>query len=161
VSATVGLIFKIIYDTVGRNKIGRIIVAILGAGWAVMTFFVIPILVIERRGPFDAIKRSWKIMTKTWGPNLLANFGIGLLVFILLCIAMLPVYLSSFIGGLAVVFGLAITILLVLLVQLIFSCLRVITTAALYQYAISGVPPKGFKGAGLYDAFEARKYNAY
>ncbi|MCP4096633.1 MAG: hypothetical protein GY748_10365, partial [Planctomycetaceae bacterium] len=80
VSATVGLILKIIESR--SEKVGRILTSVLGMAWSVTTFFVIPVLVVEKAGPVEAIKRSVSIMKNTWGESLAANFGIGTITFL-------------------------------------------------------------------------------
>ena len=54
-AATVGLILKVIE---GRVKlVGRIIVGLIGVGWTVVTYLVVPTLAVERLGPFAAVRR--------------------------------------------------------------------------------------------------------
>jgi len=65
VSATVGVILKAIENA--NEKAGQFISAILGTAWTVLTYFVVPVLVVEKTGPLDAIKRSMSILRKAWG----------------------------------------------------------------------------------------------
>jgi len=81
IAATVGWVLHTISERSGI--VGRIIIAILGAAWNVLTFFVIPVLVFENVGPIEAIKRSGSTMSKTWGTSLIGNAGIGLAIFLL------------------------------------------------------------------------------
>jgi hypothetical protein len=98
VGATVGLVLKIIAERTG--KLGRFIVALMGTAWSVMTYFVVPVLVVEGVGPFEAIGRSRKIMRKTWGESLVANFGVGLILFLLFLASwIVPLTIGSMIGG--------------------------------------------------------------
>ena len=39
-------------------------------------------MVVEKLGPIAAVKRSAGIMRKTWGEGLVANFGVGLVMFL-------------------------------------------------------------------------------
>src|SRR5262245_13201687 len=82
VSATVGVILKAVESM--HEKVGEFISAILGTAWSVITFFVVPVLVVERVGPFQAVSRSIAILKKTWGEALIGNFGLGLFKFLLL-----------------------------------------------------------------------------
>src|SRR5258707_15327757 len=75
VSATVGLILRIIEDRL--EKIGRIVAGLLGMGWTVVTYLVVPIIVVERKGPIAAVKGSSALLKKTWGGQLIGNFGFG------------------------------------------------------------------------------------
>src|SRR5579859_817357 len=56
VAATVGLILKAIENS--NDKVGRFISGLLGVAWSVLTFFVVPVLVVEKVGPIQAVKRS-------------------------------------------------------------------------------------------------------
>src|SRR5205807_7054495 len=76
-AATVGVALRIIAERVGF--IGKIVIAILGAAWTVATYFVVPVLVVEKLGPYVALKRSTAIIKKTWGESLVSNVGIGLI----------------------------------------------------------------------------------
>jgi hypothetical protein len=85
-SATVGLTLRMIAE---RSKLlGRIIAALLGGAWSIMTFLAIPVMIFEGKGPFATIKESTRLLRETWGTRLVANFGFGLVFLILL----LPVF---------------------------------------------------------------------
>ena len=43
-----------------------------------MTYFVVPVLVVEKLGPIDATKRSMSLMYRTWGEALVGKVGLGL-----------------------------------------------------------------------------------
>jgi len=49
VMATVGLLLRIIEER--SSKVGEIVAGILGAGWTLVTFLVVPIIVIENKNP--------------------------------------------------------------------------------------------------------------
>ena len=63
--------------------------AIIGFAWSVATFLVVPVLVVEKVGPLDAIKRSASLLRKTWGEQLVGNFGIGLVFGLLVLLVVL------------------------------------------------------------------------
>src|SRR5207253_3467323 len=46
VSATVGVLLKVVENA--HEKVGAIIADLLGLAWSIMTFFVVPILVVEK-----------------------------------------------------------------------------------------------------------------
>jgi hypothetical protein len=54
-----------IQDAVGF--IGKIVVAMLGVGWTLATYLVVPVLVAEKIGPIDAIKESAVMLKKDLG----------------------------------------------------------------------------------------------
>ena len=158
VSATVGVILKAIESR--SEKIGQIVTALLGAAWTIGTFFVVPVLVIEKLGPIDATKRSLAIIRDTWGESLVANFGISLLVFV----AAIPA-IAMFIGGgfllsteypLAGVALFAVAILWMIVLSLVSSALNAIVLTALYLYAADEKSPSAFNDRLLRQAFSAK-----
>ena len=77
---TVGILLKMVESL--HEKIGAIISGLLGTAWTVITYFVVPVLVVERVGPFAAIGRSLAILRKTWGEAVVGHFGIGFFTFL-------------------------------------------------------------------------------
>ena len=76
ISATVGMVLRAIAERAGF--IGRIIISLIGAAWSIATFLVVPVLVSEQLGPVDAISRSMALLKKSWGEQVVAGAGIGL-----------------------------------------------------------------------------------
>lgn len=158
VSATVGILLKAIESR--NEKVGAILSAILGAGWTIATYFVVPVLVVENVGPVDAVKRSWGVMRKTWGESLGANFGVGFIVFLGTIVCFLPLfgggYLlaqgSAALGGVLMVVGL----IGLMIVSLVSSALNTIILAALYLYAADHEAPQNFDQRLLRNAFATR-----
>jgi hypothetical protein len=155
VAATVGMILKIIESR--SEKVGRIVVSLLGMGWSAITYFVVPVIVVEGTGPIEATKRSFGVLKRTWGEALVTNFGIGLVVFLASLIAAIPIVVgvvaiaSEYVamGIIALVFG----ILAFLLVSLISSALSSIIIGALYLYASEGTVPRQFDDRLFQHAF--------
>lgn len=155
VAATVGLILRVIESR--SEKVGRIVAGLLGMAWSAVTFFVVPVIVVERVGPADAIRRSLAILKKTWGEALSANFGIGVIVFLAMLLAMAPIV----VGGMAIgagmvalgIVGVICGLGLVLLVSLISSALNAIVVGALYLYAAEGTVPQPFDDDLFQNAF--------
>ncbi len=155
VQSTVGLILRVLEDR--SDKVGKFIVALLGMAWTVTSFLVIPILVIEKKGPIKALKESTSLLKNTWGEQVIGNFSFGLVFFALGIPALLFVVIGFLSGngtGLIVSFVLAAIYLIVL--ALIQSALQAIFQTALYQYARNGQAPQGFDEASLANAV-ARK----
>lgn len=154
VSATVGLVLRIIEDR--SEKIGQIVAGLLGMAWNVVTYFVVPVLVVEKVGPFQAIQRSCSIMRKAWGESLASNFGVGLIMFVLFLLAIIPAVLGFAVGGPAAIVGIAVSVALMLVLALISSAVHTIIIAALYQYAAQDRTPNGFEGDILSGAFSRK-----
>jgi hypothetical protein len=94
VSATVGLVLKMIESY--NRKVGRFIASLLGAAWTIVTFLVVPVLVVENKGPIDALKESVALLKKTWGSQIAGNFSFGLIFFLLFIPGVLAIFLAAY-----------------------------------------------------------------
>src|SRR6266404_2198839 len=101
VSATVGLVLRVIEDR--SEKVGRFVAGLLGTAWTVVSFLVIPMLVVENKNPFTALKESTILLKKTWGEQVVGNFSFGLIFTVLAIPAFLLILLAVFSGSLAVI----------------------------------------------------------
>lgn len=79
ISATVGMILNALEQ---HKVLGRIAAMILGAAWNLTTFFAVPILVVEGKGPVDSLRESAALLKSTWGAQVAGNFSFGLLFFL-------------------------------------------------------------------------------
>jgi hypothetical protein len=159
VSATVGLILKIIENA--HEKVGEIVSAVLGTAWTVVTFFVVPVLVVEKVGPFAAIGRSLSLLKKAWGEALIGGFGLGLFKLLLILPGILVIVAGVALGVMtqsialgAGVVGLGVIYLLGASVAC--AALDTIFLAALYQYAAFERVPEGFDRESMEGAFRKK-----
>jgi hypothetical protein len=152
VSATVGVILRAIESR--SEKVGQFVAGLLGMAWGAATFFVVPVLVVEKVGPVDALNRSFAILRKTWGETLMANFSIGLFVFLAYLVALVPLALGAAVAGLpGLIGGALVTVVLWTLISLASAALNTIVLAAAYLYAAEGSVPQQFDAELLRDAF--------
>lgn len=165
VAATVGLILQILSSQARERGgimgiIGQIVVALIGAAWSLITFFVVPLIVIEHRGLVDSFKSSFTLMKRTWGEQVVGNFGLGLLQFgatlLAIGVGALLTFALSPLGGAGAAAGIFIGIILVVAVSLIFATLNGIYKAALYNYAADGQVPSLFTEDTIRGAFRPR-----
>jgi hypothetical protein len=160
VSGTVGLILKMIESK--SEWIGKLVASLLGAGWAIATKFVVPILVVEHAGPLDALKRSTSLMRRTWGETLAGKMGVGLIVMVAMLPGIAAIMLGVSSGGasnqpiLAGV-GVALGIVWILGVSLVSAAVQSILLTALYLYAAEGTTPPQFDPSLLQGAFGSRR----
>lgn len=143
VSATVGLILRIIEDRSARA--GQIIAGLLGMAWTVMTFLVVPILVIENKNPITALQESTALLKKTWGEQLVSNFSFHAIFFLLALPAVALIVLGVVMGNSTALIACGcLAAVYFMLLLLINSALHAIFQTALYLYARDGVVPQGF-----------------
>lgn len=157
-TGTVTWILQAIEERAGI--IGRIVVGLLGAAWTVLTFLTVPIVMFEDLGPINALKRSGTLFKQTWGENLIAQIGLGLLMFPVMLVAIAIGALALMTQVLAVqVAGIAVAVVIALVGVVIVNTLSGIYRTALYRFATEGVVPPAFAGTGLEHAFGPRKGN--
>lgn len=140
VAATVGLILNLFSRRSGL--IGKLIIALIGVIWSLATFLVIPVMVFEEKGVFEAIQGSWNLLKKTWGENIIVNFGLGIL-FIPPILLMVATIFSVMTGNLSLVMVLlALTIITFTVAGILHATLQGIFIAALYLFATTGKVPQ-------------------
>ncbi len=144
-AATVAMILRAIQQRLGF--VGKILIGLVGVAWSLATYFVVPVLVYEKIGPWAAVKRSAHIFKATWGETLVGGFSMGA-IFVLLGLAgiLLPI-LGAVVGGVVgLVVGLVIMILYWIILGLVASAASSILIAALYRYATTGKVAEDFQG---------------
>lgn len=153
VSGSVGLLIS----AIERNgRAGQIVRSLLGAAWAVITYFVIPVMVLERTSVITAIGRSTKIMAASWGENIGARFGLGW-IFFLLNLPTIALVFLGFIGGpalavilipIAVIYGICTTVLS--------QAAKSVLTVVLYKFATDKTVADGFDPNDIQNSFGLR-----
>jgi uncharacterized protein DUF6159 len=159
IAATVGMILRWISERAGI--IGQIVAGIIGFAWSVATFLVVPVLVVEKVGPIEAIKRSGSLLRKTWGEQIVGNFGIGivfgLLIFAVIGLGLLLMFLALQVSGYLALAVVLVMLVLVGIVALVGSALSGIYTASVYRYATKGDGGEMFRTETLAGAFRPKK----
>jgi Family of unknown function (DUF6159) len=152
ITTTIGVVLNMITDALKNylGFLGGLFGGLLELSWAVITYFVVPVLVTEKVGPITAVKRSAAILRSKWGESLAGEARIGLLGGLFVVLAAL-----IFFGGLAIALtygaagmaGLG-PVLMVLGVlfgiasMVVMQTLRTIFQSGVYLYATTGqVPP--------------------
>jgi hypothetical protein len=160
ISATVGMILRAIQERLGF--LGQFITGLLGVGWTVATFLVVPVLVARDVGPVQSIKDSASLLKRTWGENVVGQVGLGLafgviqVALVLCAFAIIGVTVALDVPLLAVALML-LTVLAVLATMLFHNALSGIYSAALYRYASNGDATVGFDHDSLSEAFLPKK----
>ena len=115
-----------------------------------MTFMVIPILVVDRVGPIEAIKRSGSLFKRTWGEQVTANFGFGIISFLAILIGAAPAVLVAMVAPVA---GIILGIITVGITVITVAALEGIFKAALYEYVAEDVVAEDFSADLLGHAY--------
>lgn len=144
-AATVGLILRAIQERVGI--LGKFIVGALGAAFTIATYFVVPVLIYEKLGPWGSLKRSVSILKNTWGEALVGNLGLGVIVFLLGLLGLVPIIVGVLFMSLwPIVIGIVIAVVYWIILGLVFSAAQSVLVAALYRYATTGKVSEDFAG---------------
>ena len=154
VSATVSVILRAIEERAGT--FGRIVSGLAGVAWSLVTYLVIPVLVIEDVGVVDGVKRSGAMFKKTWGENVAAQVGFGLIGFLAAIPAIAVIGIGVAAGGALAVILIGIGVLWIVLASLVVATLSGIFQTALYRYA-SGIPTGAFATSELDAAFAPKR----
>jgi hypothetical protein len=138
ISATVGLVLRWLAE---RGAIGRLVSSLIGLGWNLATFLVIPVLVVEDVGPVEGVKRSARMLRDTWGEQIAGNISIGLIFGLLIFLTVLAgaavtIGLASLTGSIAlIVLSILLFVGLIVALILLSSTLSGIYSAAVYRFA--------------------------
>lgn len=161
VAATAGMVLNIVQSLLSEKLgfIGAILGGLMNIAWAVVTYFVVPVLVVEGLGPIKAVKRSSSILKRTWGESVGGEGGLGIISFLL----MLPVFVLIPLGYLAqdtslplMIALIALGVLYIVALSIVFSALNTIFRAGTYIYATTGQAPTSMDPALLQGAFRSK-----
>jgi hypothetical protein len=155
VSATVGFLLKMLESR--SEKLGSFVSGLLGLAWSIATFFVVPVIVVEKVGPIDAIRRSGAILRRAWGESFVANQAIGFFVFLFALLAAVPAVLGFMSRVPAfMIAGVAVTAVVMIVLAAVSAALHSILLAAIYIFAANGRVPDAFDRSTLENAFARR-----
>lgn len=156
ISATVGTILRLISEK-SDNLIAKIISGLLGAAWAILTFFIVPVIIIENISTKDSMKKSVETIKKTWGETVIINIGVGL-YFMLLALLGVAIFIALLLTGKAFIIFPALALLMVYLTVLtvISSTLSTVFRVVLYEYATTGKVTEGFSSEIVQMAFQRK-----
>ncbi len=156
IAATVGLLLRAIQERVAF--VGRLIVGLLGVGWTVATYLVVPVLVARDVGPIEAMKESATLVKRTWGENLAGQAGLGL-AFGLLHYAIVMLGIACLVGAIStgsvglIVLCAVLALAALSIAFLVHGALAGIYAAALYRFAAHNGDTQGFDANALRTAF--------
>jgi len=151
VSATVGIILQLLRKRAGF--IGQLAASLVGGAWGLVTFFVVPILVLEDKGVVDAIRESTTLIRKTWGETIIGSGSIMLVFIIIGVVGFIGVLATMLLGP--AVFGVALVLFIGLgiVLAVVAAAMQGIFVTALYTYAKTGTVPSAFRSDLIQNAF--------
>jgi len=157
VSATVSIIIN---QLERQGIVGQVIGSLVGLAWNLITFLTVPILVLEDVGIGAAFKRSKDLFKKTWGENVVGQFGLGFVGFVAVLPGLLVIALGAATGStvVAVVIG-AVGVAWIIVASTVVAALSGIYRTALYWFASTGNVPGEFEGIDFQAAFRPRRIN--
>ena len=159
ITGTVGLILNALQSAANENSegvqriIASILISLIGAVWAYITFFTVPVLVVERVGPIEAIKRSAGLLKRSWGEQLVSGFSFLIAYIAAALITAIP---AVAVGMVSVTAGIAVGVVVGGIAFGIVATLEGIFKAALYEWVTAGKGGEWFDRDLLEGAYAAR-----
>ncbi len=141
-SGTVSLIIRAIEERVGF--IGRLVLSMLGLAWSVLTFLVLPVMVVEGAGAGKALRKSGSLLKSTWGENLTGHIGLGLVGFLMLIPGIAVLALGALAGGALGATVVVSGVILLVIAGALISALSGVYQTALYHFAVAGDMPSDY-----------------
>ncbi|MBI1351061.1 MAG: hypothetical protein GC156_08080 [Actinomycetales bacterium] len=161
----VSLLFSLLRGNGQGSVVGVLLRNIVAAAgevlWTLITFFVVPFIVLEGTSPIEAIKASASLVRKKWGTQIAGGIRIGgliILAIILPAAIILGLGIFLVIAG-SLVFGIPLAIVGVLgvLIGMVLSqAMRTVFAVALYRYASTGAVSGAFTEAELQSAVQVK-----
>mgnify|MGYP000928866367 CR=1 FL=1 len=152
IAGTIGLLLKMLEgltrtsDHPSMQILGFIVHLIGSLVWWFMTFFILPVLILEDKGIGESLNMSKEIFKKTWGENIASGLGIGLIAFLLaIPVIGITAVLIIALGPIGLVVG----ILLMALLLAWANAAEQVAVTALYRYAKDGKMPSLYRGMGM------------
>lgn len=150
ISATVGLILQVLEDKAGF--LGQIAATLIGGAWGLVTFFVVPILILEDKGVVDSVKDSVSLIKKTWGESIVGGGSIFLVFLVIGIIAVVGIF-AVWLVSQSLLLAIALLIIVVAVLAIVASAMQGIFVTALYTYARTGAVPSSFNKELIENAF--------
>ncbi len=138
-----------------------VLASLLAVAWSVITFFVLPLIILRGKGPVAAIKQSVSVIRATWGMQIAGGVRIGGLIGL---IAVLPGILFAVVGGFVAMAGTpavgvplsALGVIVVIAAQVVISAMRAIFSVAMLHYVEEQQGFGPFEAAALQSAVRVK-----
>lgn len=155
ISATIGMILRSISERSGI--IGKVVTGLIGGAWTIITYFVVPSMVLDGMGPIKAIKQSAMTLKRTWGEALIGGVSVSLAMGLLMIPAFVLIAIGAVSGSIGLLIAMSIAALLwIIVLATISASLQGIYITAMYTYTQTNQVPVGFDGDMMRDAFVSK-----
>jgi len=160
VSAVVGVVLQIIENA--NEKVGHFISSILGSAWTALTYFVVPVIVVDGVGPIKAFKSSVGTLKQQWGTALVGGFSLGFLgllviIPIVLIAAGLIWLATQSMGTTGIIAAVVVGLVLFAIGMAVNSAAGVVFKALLFNFATNRSLPQGIDASHFGDAFVSKE----
>lgn len=151
------------------NGVGDAVRNLAAAGilamWQLVTFFVLPFIMLDGRGPISAIKESFALFRAKWGVQIFGGVRIGGMIGLLTILPGILLVVLGFVAAFTdstALLALGVTmivigILLFMIGALLISTMKGIFSVVLFRYAKDGVVEGGFTEPELAGAIRTAK----
>ena len=154
VSATVGLVLHLLEERSGL--VGQIVLSLIGGVWSLVTYFVVPVLVLEDKGVFGSVTESFSLIKKTWGESIVGSGGMAIVFVVIGVVVAIGAY-ALVLLGIPLLAGIALFLLVVVILAVVYSAMQGIFVTALYTYAKTGSVPSAFHPDLIQNAFAPKQ----
>lgn len=161
VVGTIIAVLQALLEEVAGSLVSSILGGLANVGWAVATFFAVPVITLEEVGPKDALKRSATVVRARWGEGVVGAGAIGIIFVLagflpataLIVVGVVTVNSSAAGAAALITVGVIIFIIALLLQTTVMSVFKV----ALFRFATEDAVLGGFQRDQLESAFAPKK----
>jgi len=127
---------------------------IFGTAWSLVSYLALPVIVAERRGGYESLRRSGELLHRIWGETALSDLGFRVVTndFLLAVILICLLIARRIDAPLAVVVAIA----LILGFAVVAGALQAIYRAALYIYVAEGAVPDDFDTSEMHAVWRVK-----
>jgi len=144
IGAIIGLLTRIASgrDSQGRRNIFKeILASLIGVAWAVASYFSLPVILNEKVGVLESFKRSYELVTKSWGEQVTSSISLFFLYVPGGLLALAGIVLLDSVG----IYLIGLGIVLIIVAAVLSASVRGVISQAVYVYATKGTVPTGFE----------------
>lgn len=148
-SATIGVVARAVNqfsrgkNTVAQGVINALLGSTIATAWNIISYLVIPVLLVENQGLFASMRRSAELFREAFNANANQRSSLGIVLVISAFLGALPGYLLAALGAASansflMIVGYILLFLAVGFITLMGGAINGILQASLYLYAVEG-----------------------